>query len=119
MSTHDPFAALRVRDFRLYSFGGLFAVIGQQMQSVAVGWELYERTNSAMALGWVGLIQALPAIMLALPAGHIADRFDRRRIVMITQVLMALSSLGLAALSLYHGAIYFIYILLLIGAIAR
>ncbi|MBI4850853.1 MAG: MFS transporter [Acidobacteria bacterium] len=119
MSSHDPFAALRLRDFRLYSIGGLLAIIGQQMQSVAVGWELYERTGSAMALGWVGLVQALPVLLLALPAGQLADRFDRRRIVIVAQVFMSLCSAGLALLSYYKGSITLLYALLLMWGIAK
>src|ERR1051326_4965588 len=117
--SNDPIAALRLRDFRLFSLGGVLAIIGQQMQSVSVGWELYERTNSAMALGWVGLIQALPVILLALPAGHLADRFDRRRIVMLTQVVVAFTSLALAAISYYHGSVSLFYLILLLGGIGR
>ena len=85
--------------YRLYALGFIASVVGQQMLGVAVGWELYERTNSALALGLVGLVQALPIIALALPAGHAADVFDRRRLVLITQVLLALGSIGLAAVS--------------------
>src|SRR5438876_465568 len=116
---HDPIAALRIRDFRLYSLGGILAIIGSQMQSVAVGWELYERTHSALALGWVGFIQALPVFILSLPAGQLADRLDRKRIFMVTQVITAFSSFGLAALSYFHGSIALFYLLLLMGGIAR
>lgn len=119
MSSHDPFAALRLRDFRLYSIGGLLAIIGQQMQSVAIGWELYERTNSAMSLGFVGLLQALPVILLALPAGQLADRVDRRRIVQVAQLFMSLCSIGLAALSYYKGSISLLYVLLLLWGVAK
>ena len=50
------------------------------MFSVAVSWQIYALTNSAMALGMIGLMQFLPSVLLALPAGHLADQFDRRRI---------------------------------------
>jgi len=52
---HDPYAALRERNFRLFLSGNLVAILGLQMQTVAVGWEIYERTGSAMALGLIGL----------------------------------------------------------------
>lgn len=119
MARHDPLAALRIRDFQLFSIGGVFSIIGQQMQGVAVGWELYERTGSALSLGWVGLIQALPVICLALPAGQLADRFDRRRMVMITQILVAMGSMGLALASYFHASIPYFYLLLLLCSIAR
>jgi MFS family permease len=102
---HNPYAALRIADFRRYISGSVVSVIGQQMLGVAVGWELYERTHSATALGLVGLAQALPIIVLALPAGHLADRLDRKRIVLATQVLAAFCSLGLAITSYRHDAI--------------
>ncbi|MFY9222621.1 MAG: MFS transporter [Blastocatellia bacterium] len=119
MSKHDPIAALRIKDFQLYSMGAVLAVIGSQMQSVAVGWELYERTNSALSLGWVGLLQALPVILLALPAGQLADQYDRRRIVLMTQVFTTFCSIGLALISYYHAPIFLVYPLLLLGGVAK
>src|SRR5947209_6820889 len=74
---HDPYAVLRNRPVRRYLLAGMAATVGGQMQGVAVGWEVYERTGSPTALGLVGLAQVLPVILLALPAGHLADRYDR------------------------------------------
>jgi len=116
---HDAYAALRIRDYLLYSLGSLFSGIGSNMQAVAVGWELYDRTGKAMALGWVGLVQALPVILFALPAGQLADRFDRRRLVMLGQFLSAVCSLGLAYLSFTNGPIPAFYVLLFLFAVAR
>jgi MFS family permease len=114
---HDPYAALRFRDFRLLGIGRFIAVLGEQMIGVAIGWELYERTGSALALGLVGLVQVIPVILLSLPAGHIADRLDRRQISIAAQVALALCALGLALLSATQGALVLIYgCLLLIGA---
>src|ERR1700719_589196 len=76
--THDPYAPWRLREYRFYLFGNLAVNVGANMQSVAIGWELYERTGSAMALAWVGLVQALPIVLFALPSGQLADRLDRR-----------------------------------------
>jgi MFS family permease len=101
-SGHDPYAAFQFRDYRRFTLGSAVSVIGQQMLGVAVGWELYERTRSATALGLVGLVQALPIILLALPAGHTADLLNRKRIVLATQALTALCSLGLAFASYNH-----------------
>lgn len=115
-TSHDPYRALRFRDFRLLFIGTFIATIGEQMVNVAIGWELYERTGSALALGWVGLVQILPVILLSLPAGHMADRFNRKRIVMVTQVMLSLASLGLTVLSFTHGPLILIYgCLLLMG----
>lgn len=119
VSTHDPYSALRLRDFRLYLAGVQTANLGMRMQSVAVGWEIYERTGSAMALGWVGLVQVLPVIILALPAGHTADRYDRRKLVLAAQLGIALGALGLAFVSLHQASITALYACLLLISLAR
>ncbi len=116
---HDPYAALRFRDFRLLVIGHFMTVLGEQMVSVAIGWELYLRTHSALALGGVGLVQVLPVILFSLLAGHTADQFDRKRIVMITQVVLALCSLGLALASFQQGSIWLVYLLLFFIGVAR
>jgi MFS family permease len=102
---HDPYAAFRFRAFSFYTAGNLVSVIGRLMLMVAVEWEIYARTHSATALGLVGLIVALPVVLLSLPAGHIADRFPRKRIVLVTQVLSAIFSVALACVSWQHLAI--------------
>ncbi|HEX9374582.1 MAG TPA: MFS transporter [Roseiflexaceae bacterium] len=116
---HDPYAALRFRDFRLLVAGTFLAVVGEQMLGVAIGWELYERTRSALVLGLIGLVQVVPVVLLALPAGHVADRFDRKRIVVATSALLALCTLGLALLSLAIGPLALVYACLLGIGIAR
>lgn len=73
--------------------------IGIQVQSVAIGWEVYARTGDVLDLGWVGLAQFLPLALLALYAGNVADRFDRRRILIATRALFAVGALALAGLS--------------------
>src|SRR5438045_2076504 len=92
---HDPYAAFRISAFRFYTAGNLISVIGRLMFIVAVEWEMYARTHSATALGLVGLVIALPVVLLSLPAGHIADRFPRKRIVLVTQALGSVCSLAL------------------------
>lgn len=100
---HDPYAAFRVASYRLYAIGYFVSVIGRAGVTVAVGYELYERTNSATALGLVGLVSALPVILFALPAGHLADRGNRKLILMLSQVGMAIASAVLMLLSLWHA----------------
>src|SRR3954470_10139221 len=102
---HDPYAAFRFSAFGFYTAGNLISVIGRLMFIVAVEWEMYGRTHSATALGLVGLVIALPVVLLSLPAGHIADRFPRKRIVLVTQALSAVCSLALAFVSFNHLAI--------------
>src|SRR5689334_15690692 len=88
-AVHDPYAVLRNRDLVLYLVGRFVASLGQQMLTVAVGWELYERTNSALALGLVGLTQMIPMVLFTLPAGHVADNYDRKRIIVFTSFIIA------------------------------
>ena len=89
------------------------------MLQVALGWELYERTHSALALGLVGLVTAIPVILLALPAGHLADRMDRKKIVIGANALFVMMSLSLAAVSHFKGSIPLIFGILLIGGIGQ
>jgi MFS family permease len=116
---HDPYAALRHRDYRLLLAGIVLASFGSEMMAVVVGWELYERTGSAADLGYVGLAQFLPVLFLSLPAGHAADRFSRKRILVAAQSLMALASVCLAMLSFWQGPVPLIYLLLLLAGISR
>ncbi|HVU00430.1 MAG TPA: MFS transporter [Polyangiaceae bacterium] len=90
-------AALGYRDFRLFQVGRFTAVVGTQMLSVAVGWQVYDLTRRPLDLGYVGLAQFLPGFVLALPAGHVADRADRRRIVALCQAVYVLVAAALIA----------------------
>ncbi len=108
-SGNDPYQAFRFRDYRLLFLGTFMESMGSQMVNVAIGWELYERTGSAFALGLVGLVQVLPVILLSLPAGHLVDRLNRRKIVVVTQIVLALAGLALTILSYSHGPIVLMY----------
>jgi MFS family permease len=112
----DPYAALRYRDLRLVLAGRFIATLGELMISVAIGWELYQRTNSALALGFVGLTLVIPVFLFSLPAGHVADNYNRQHIVIFSQALLLVASLALAALSWREGALPLVYAtLFLIG----
>lgn len=113
---HDPYAALRLREYRTYATGWVISVIGRQIQDVAVTYEIYERTGSKLALAWIGAAQLIPQLSLTLPAGHLADRFDRRRIIMITQAMWAMAAVGLAILSHYRGPVSLVYVMLGLSA---
>src|SRR5947199_6322216 len=91
----SPYAVLRNRDFRLFLIGRFIASFGQQMLTVAVGWELYERTHLALALGFVGLAQMLPMLLFTLPAGHLADNQNRKGIILAMTMVTGASSRGL------------------------
>jgi MFS family permease len=116
---HDPYAALRFRDFRLYLIGWVASVIGSQILEVAVGWDLYKRTGSPLTLGWVGLVSAIPIILLALPAGQLADRMDRRQIMVSMQSLFTACAITLGVLTYFDGPLYSIYTMLFLAAVAK
>jgi len=100
--SHDPYAAFRSPGFSLFTLGNLLSIMGRQMLAVAVEWEIYARTHSATALGLVGLVIAVPVVLLSLPAGHLADRFSRKRIILVSQIFSALASVALALVSWKH-----------------
>src|SRR5216117_3988124 len=102
---HDPYAAFRSREFSFFTAGNLLSIMGRQMLAVAVEWEIYARTHSATALGLVGLVIAIPVVALSLPAGHLADRFSRKRIILVSQIFSALASVALALVSWQHLSI--------------
>lgn len=116
---HDPLAALRYRDFRLVILSRFTASLGERMVGVALGWEIYERTHDALFLGLVGLVQILPVILLSLFAGHVADRYNRKYIVIITQIGLGVFSLGLALLSSTNGSLILIYACLFMFGVMR
>jgi MFS family permease len=116
---HDAYAALRNPGYRWLLAGNLLASIGTEMQRVAIGWEVYHRTSDALNLGLVGLVLYVPFVSFALPAGHWADRHNRRRMLQIGQGLAALAALGLAAISFSEGPILLIYVCLFVAGISR
>jgi MFS family permease len=116
---HDSYAALRLPGFRRFVVGNFLAILGMQMQTVAVGWEIYERTGRNIDLGLVGLAQFLPVALLTLPAGQVADRFNRKRVVMAGVFSLAACSLGLAAVSATGAHVAWVYICLFVSGTAR
>jgi MFS family permease len=112
LSNHDRRASRAVfqfRDFRLFVGLSCIAVIVEQMLEVAIGWELYERTNSAFSLGLVGLVQVVPVVLLALPAGHVVDRYDRKLVAFSAFAAGAVAALGLLLLSASEGPLWLVY----------
>ena len=99
-----PWQVLKQREFGLFWASLLFSAVGSQISSVAIAWQIYEITNSPFQLGLAGLFRALPVMLLSIPGGVLADRMDRRRLLIITQSLAALLALALALLS-YFGAV--------------
>jgi MFS family permease len=117
--THDPYAVLRSRDFVFYLVGRFVAAFGQQMLSGAVGWELYDRTHRALDLGLVGLVQMIPMVLFTMPAGHVADNYKRKRIVLGTTFAIACASLGLTFISAHRAPVFWIFFCLFALGTAR
>src|ERR1043165_858239 len=109
MKQHDAYAVWRLPSFRRYFSGNMILILGWQMQKVAIGWEIYERTHSAMALGYAGLVQFLPQVLFMLFAGHFIDRHNRKHIFMGALACNALAAIGLAANAAFGGSIYILY----------
>jgi MFS family permease len=116
---HDPYAALRSRNFCVLLSGAFVAAFAQQMITVAIGWELFERTNSALVLGGIGLAQIIPIIVLFLPSGYIVDLYSRKMIFLVSLALLGLASLGLAILSALQGSLWLIYACLAVMGAAQ
>src|ERR687886_325423 len=98
-SDHSSFSALQYRDFRLLWIGQLISTTGSQMQLVAINWHVYLLTRSSLALGAVGLVRVVPIILCSLLGGVVADAFDRKRLMLISQTVMLLSAGVLAAIT--------------------
>jgi MFS family permease len=88
-------AAFGSRDFKLFQAARLLSILGLQMQSVAIGWQIYSTTGRPMSLAWVGLAQFFPAVGLSLVTGHTADRVERRTILLACHVALAALSCAL------------------------
>ncbi len=112
----DSYAPFRSSDYRLLLLGTSLATFGLQMLSVAVSWDLYLATRSAIVLGNVGFVQVTPFLLFALFAGHVADRHDRRRIMIITQLLLLAGTL---LLIFSFRSVTVIYVTLFLTATAR
>src|ERR1700712_855490 len=89
----DSFAALRYKDFRSYLGMRFFFTFAYQMQAVIIGFYIYQITQSAFALGLVGLCEAVPAIGIALYGGYVADKSEKRRMLLIISALVLFSLL--------------------------
>src|SRR5690242_17800326 len=92
----ETFRVLRNRDYALLFWGQFISATGTQMQVVAVAWQVYLLTHSALALGLIGLMQALPRLLFSLEGGVLADALDRRKLLLIVNVAMMLFSAILA-----------------------
>jgi MFS family permease len=113
------FDALRIPIVRNFALGRVVSGLGQQIVSVAVGWELYERTGDPWMLGLVGIFTLAPSLLLMLPAGNAADRFPRRDLSILAAALTGLASVGLALLSWQQGPVDLVFAMLVVFGASR
>jgi len=98
----QPAAAFLSRDFLRYQLARVVVIIGAEAQALAVAWQVYQITHRAIDLGYTGLILFLPGLLFMLPAGHVADRFDRRQVILVCYGLQAVASFLLLWLAWTH-----------------
>src|SRR5471032_442536 len=110
--TEGPYSVLGNADFLRYLIGRFVASLGQQMLVVAIDWELYKRTHSALSLAFVGLSLMIPMILCTIPAGHVADVFNRKKIVLTSTLVLAVVSLCLTLFSYFAAPVFWTYICL-------
>lgn len=103
--SHDPYAALRIRNFSDYLAGSFAALVGRQAVTAAAIWQVYQWTHSSTALGLVGLINVVPLLALSLPAGAMADNHDRRRLIAVGTAAIVIVNAALAALAFWPKAV--------------
>src|SRR5919109_749278 len=121
---HDPYASLRIGNFRWFISSLLAMTVATQLQAVVVGWQIYELTKDPLSLGLIGLAEAVPFIGVALFAGHVADRRNRHRISLAALGVLLLCSLALLSFTLRSGTISMnrvwpIYAVIFVSGIAR
>lgn len=117
----DPYAALRLPEFRYWLASTAFGTIATRALAVALGYQIYELTRDPLALGVLGLVEAVPAVGLSLLGGHTADRIDRRTIVLVTRAVAVVAALAFAALSLnaHAAGLLALYLVVFVAGIAR
>src|SRR3954454_13635376 len=116
---HDAYAVLRLRNFRLLCGGNVAASFATAILSVIVGWELYERTHSPLILGLVGLVQIVPNLLLAIPAGHFVDRSNPRTVAASALGIEAFAAIVVAIATWRQGPLWLIFISLFIFGVGR
>ena len=116
---HDPYAALRLRNFRFLCTANVLVAFSSAILTVIIGWSLYERTHSAFILGLVGLVQIIPNLLLAIPAGHYVDQHDPRRVAAVALVLQGAATGFIAWSTWQDGPLWAIFAALFVIGTAR
>lgn len=125
LNSKDAYAALKNLDFRKFITARFFLTFAIQMQSVIIGWQVYQLTHDALSLGLVGMFEAVPFITITLFAGHVADRVNRKKIIQYSNAIYILCAVGLFLISTgFHplltkfGSLP-IYVIIFITGLAR
>ncbi|GGK84628.1 MFS transporter [Rufibacter glacialis] len=122
---HDPYAVLRIPEFRLFVSARFCITLAMQIQAVVVGWQIYDITKDPFSLGLIGLVEAIPSITVALYAGHVADIVPRKRIIITVLSVLLFCSLALLFYTLDLGKVLHafgtlpIYSVIFLSGIAR
>ncbi len=116
---HDPYAAIRSPNYQRFALGFVVSSTGLQMMGTALAWEVYERTNDPLSLGFIGLARAVPVIFMALPAGQAIDLFSRKKVLVATQTAFFVLIGGLAAISYWQAPLLLVYGMLVLLGCAR
>ncbi len=125
LKTDDAYASLKIKDFRQFVIARFLLTFGVQMQSVIVGWQIYQLTKDALSLGLIGLAEALPFLAISLFGGHVADGVNRKKIIQISTVVYLFCAFVLYALStsfhfiLQREGMISIYTVIFITGLAR
>ena len=125
LKSDTAFNVLRIKDFQFYVYARFFVTIGIMMQSVIVGWQVYEITKDPLALGMIGLAEVMSFLLIALFGGHIADIYDRKKLILISVFMYFLCCIALLMLCshfsflLKHWGVLPIFIIIFMTGIAR
>ncbi len=127
MKTKDPYASLRIREFNIFLFVRFLLVFGWSMQFIIIEWQVYSLTKNPLSLGIIGLIEVIPAVSMALFAGHIVDQKEKRNLLALCIAAFSFISFGLFFITLpeftlhysKQTSLYFIYVLVFFGGFLR
>lgn len=116
---HVPYAAFQSVGYRWFFAGNLLFMLGLQLQSATIFWEVYARTEAVLDLANIGLVKVIPVMLFAIPVGQLADRWDRRKVILLSLVVFHLTSLALAVISWTKGPIVGVYGCLFVQGLAQ
>jgi MFS family permease len=125
MTNRDAYATLRIRDYRQFILAKFILTLAIQMQSVIVGWQIYEITKDPLSLGMIGISEAIPFLGITLFAGHIADRINRKKIIVVSSMVYFVCAVALLLIStqLHHSLLRYgvgpIYLIIFCAGLAR